>query len=365
MVSISVDVPSLGQNLSLTIVKEFARKVRVFAAQNPDFPVGTLLPDALQYELEDVKSLKPEDASLEQVVAFLKEQAVPKSLASLKASVDGLKCSLTTAKTTRVMTIREFISDFSEYADVVEEVAKKEETLNRSLQPMFSKKTCQEAQLKDGKAVLVEVERALTTAEVATARARHFDKVLMKSFMSRISPSSFYKKLDVAKQEVKPRSLRDLMKLARIIAEVEDTGSPVVDKSETTVNQQGKSQGSSGSAGRRSGARPIRPCRHCGEMHMDYLCPTQKRTRQNGGLRANAEIVQAKPEEANVVQEEEALVTTAVVNGGEYRIILDTGASSSFISEALFARIRATHKHVPTKRTRKFIVSCRWHQTNY
>ncbi|KAG9394814.1 hypothetical protein J8273_0013 [Carpediemonas membranifera] len=128
MVNISVDVPSLDpKKLTLPVLREFKRSARIWVAQNDDFPVGVLLPESLQKAAEehyDGKSI--EDLSLDNIISYLRSEAIPKSLPALKEAIDVIDCPLTSKGLNRSAAMRAYCADFTEYADLVLEVAMKE-----------------------------------------------------------------------------------------------------------------------------------------------------------------------------------------------------------------------------------------------
>ncbi|KAG9394545.1 hypothetical protein J8273_4221 [Carpediemonas membranifera] len=205
MVNITVDVPSLDpKKITLPAIRDFKRAARIWVAQNADFPPGVLLPESLQRAAEEFNQGKSiEELSLEQTITYLRSEAIPKSLGALKDAVDAIDSAM-----------RNYCADFSEYTDLVKEVACRETALNHALSPLQRRK---------------EQERPASDSELAALRAEHFDKVLCKAFMYRLKPKVFYKKLELERTLIKPKNINELMKLAKIVASVEDENTPTTD----------------------------------------------------------------------------------------------------------------------------------------
>ncbi|KAG9397690.1 hypothetical protein J8273_0821 [Carpediemonas membranifera] len=267
MVNITVDVPSLDpKKITLPAIRDFKRAARIWVAQNADFPPGVLLPESLQRAAEEFNQGKSiEELSLEQTITYLRSEAIPKSLGALKDAVDAIDSAM-----------RNYCADFSEYTDLVKEVACRETALNHALSPLQRR--------------VKRLSPSSTTKEMlelAALRAEHFDKVLCKAFMYRLKPKVFYKKLELERTLIKPKNINELMKLAKIVASVEDENTPTTDSPDSaptssTINKT-TTVGSRppGETSSKATKKPFRPCRFCQGQHYDNDCP-QRRSRENG-----------------------------------------------------------------------------------
>ncbi|KAG9395320.1 hypothetical protein J8273_0553 [Carpediemonas membranifera] len=350
MVSLSIDYsfPSIeAKDLTQKRVRAFKREVRVFKTRHPDFKIALLLCDSLQKEIEIHYGLKrAEDLSEEQVFDFLTKESMPKSLSALKTQLKQLQCSTTAISKLPLTTcVREFIADFMELAELAETVALNDDA-TRAMIPLYGLKSAEEAFIdEDGTAKKRTVQRQFTVAEAARLRADKFDKVAREIFLKRIKPKALFERLDLESKLCEAKTLTSLVAVARAVAKAEEA-QPTPDPSgggeppNNNISLKGSAPQTQKSETPStvlpvSGKRKMRPCRHCGQMHYDNLCP--KRTGDH--TLAPFEAMEAG---------DEALTTKAIVNGRDYIMVVDTGATHPFIPENTLREMKENDPGIKT-----------------
>ncbi len=365
-VSVNTNVPRLStEGISPARIKEFRVEVRVFKASNADFPLGLLLSQELQDLVVDGLQVSDiEDLEDEEIYSFLRTEVLPDSLLDLRVKLEGIMCSTSTVDKSRTQVIREYLSAFTQYVDLAEDVAAKEVTPDLSF--LFEKVTEPVATIVDGKAVLKSQERPANTKEVAKKRAENFKRTAKKILIARLKPAAFKKRVDTLVESCGKISYSDTVKLIRAIAKQEDQHGSVPDAPAKAAPAQGNGQGggngqSSGQGNGGTGGNSLQ-CFHCGGPHRKAVCPDLRRDRgANGGLRSDAQVAAAKEAarkkreaEANQAEvdeqeAEEPLAQMAVINGQKCSVIVDTGAGNCFISGRSLHVLKNKVKHVETR----------------
>lgn len=363
MVQISVDVPKLTtKELTPSEIREFRRRLRVFLAQNADFPPALLIEDGLQAEAEERLGKSVEEISQDELLDFLREEAMPRSLDALRTKLEKINCPTSSAGgiTTRTAAIREFTTQFTEWADLAPDVAAREAGADfAALFPPVEEK--QAFLTDDGEPEVRDITRKATTKEINAARAKAFDYIATKVFMKHVKPRAFYRTLDLEKRLLNVKTLEDTITLTRALAREEDRRGHTLDEIAVPSSNTAPGKAPSGHAEKpkapRRGLKPTLPhgptrnCRHCGQLHWDSECPTQQREQPKPapapslpeapgkvysrapGVGTLRPIKTHPAQAAETAVQDETLSTKAIINGAEYVAIIDTGAGQSFISE--------------------------------
>ncbi|KAG9390723.1 hypothetical protein J8273_6974 [Carpediemonas membranifera] len=357
-------------NITIEGVEKFEREVRVAIASKHDYPVALLLPSGLAKELESSKpGLTAETATKEEVFDFLRELAAPKSLQQLKKHLRSIDCPTkdTSGYRTHLAAVRDYTDRFKRAADYAQRVASKErKDGHRRL--YGTKKTKVPVLSEDGaSATVVEKDVPWTADEVAAKRAEAFEKTASKMCMTRLNPQILYERVEMERSLLRPSKLIDLIELIKLEAECLDDEPPTEEVTEgkrkaPVADAQRNLRHPRGGSGQSGTARvaepqaqtpaattatqpskprkPFRPCRICQGSHYDWECPQKKGRHDQGGLRPHPKKVDPRSREANLAVSEEAVVVQAMINGHEYNVYVDTGASISFIgSQAVYELI--------------------------
>ncbi len=367
MVQINVDVPKLEVNsITPSAIRDFRRKARVFSAQNENFPLALLLDDELQHELEDSLQRDLETVTEEELFAFLTRQSLPTSLLELRDALDAVKCPLTAhdGHQTRAAAVRQFVGEFKEWADLSQEVASAE--IAADIAALLPEVTEEVAFLtEDKKAEVKTITRKPTTTEAAAVRATAFEAVARKVFMRKLKPKAFFRRVELEKDLLKPKTLKELIALTKAVARHEDQRGPSLDvpipskpvpaqtpaqTTTTTVPAVSTGQQSAPQTIRTLATRN-RPCKHCNGAHWDSDCPTRttQYNRSNGTLRPNPPRVKQEANSAEVEDDTAVLETTVEIKGKQYPMIIDTGAGRSFMSQGTAQTLHRELKKLTVK----------------